>query len=180
MSEVLRSILLGTIGLDVALAAALYVGVRRGGLRCSARELRSLVVLGSVAVALQAVHFGEEMATGFYERFPALLGLAAWPPGFFAGFNVVWLAIWILATAGLGRWPLARLPIWFLAIASVANGIVHPLFSLRVGGYFPGLVTSPFVGVCGLVLLGRLTRFTGRGRDGMIGATPGTGAEAGE
>ena len=34
----------------------------------------------------------------------------------------------------------------FLAIGMVLNGIVHPLLSVRAGGYFPGLVTSPLVG----------------------------------
>jgi hypothetical protein len=52
----------------------------------------------------------------------------------------------------------ALFPLWFLAIGGVANGLAHPSFSLRTGGYFPGLVTSPLVGFASLLLLRRLAR----------------------
>ncbi|MBI2569230.1 MAG: hypothetical protein HYV63_19595 [Candidatus Schekmanbacteria bacterium] len=40
------------------------------------------------------------------------------------------------------------------------NGIGHPLFAVASGGYFPGLITSPLIGVAGVVLWGRLLRAT--------------------
>ena len=42
---------------------------------------------------------------------------------------------------------LAALAAWFLAIAGMFNGIAHPLLALASGGYFPGLVSSPFIAV---------------------------------
>jgi len=47
-----------------------------------------------------------------------------------------------------------------LAIAGAANGVAHPLMSVAVGGYFPGLATSPLIGVLGVVLLRRLLAVT--------------------
>ena len=45
-------------------------------------------------------------------------------------------------------------------VASVANGLLHPLLALNAGGYFPGLATSPLVAVVGGLLLARLSRVT--------------------
>jgi hypothetical protein len=103
----------------------------------------------------------EEAVTGFPERFPPLLGLPAWSSDFFVVFNLAWLSIWILSTIGLfrGYW-FALFPIWFFAIASIANGIAHPALALAVRGYFPGLITSPVVGVLGVLLWLRLQALT--------------------
>jgi hypothetical protein len=49
---------------------------------------------------------------------------------------------------------------WFLALAMMMNGIAHPLVAVWTGGYFSGLVTSPFVGVAGLWLWRRLVAAT--------------------
>jgi len=50
--------------------------------------------------------------------------------------------------------------IWFLAIASAVNGVAHPVLSLVSGGYFPGLWSSPLVGVAGVFLLRALPRLS--------------------
>jgi hypothetical protein len=161
VNDELRSVLVGTAGLGAAAIAAALLTVTRGGIGADAGELRASVRVAVVAVLLQAAHFAEELATGFRERFPELLGLSPWSPRFFVSFNLVWLAVWALSLRGLAaRRRLALFPLWFLAIAGVANGVAHPLFSALVGGYFPGLVTSPLVGVAGLVLLRRLLRVT--------------------
>jgi hypothetical protein len=55
-------------------------------------------------------------------------------------------------------------PLWFLGIACALNGLAHPLLALRSGGYFPGLITSPLVGVAGVLLLWRTLRVTAPGR----------------
>jgi hypothetical protein len=110
--------------------------------------------IATIAIVVQAGHFGEEYLHQFYLRFPAQLGLAPWSEGFFVSFNVIWLVAWLLAIASLIKFPrLAAFPLWFLAMASVANGVVHPLLSLSVGGYFPGLWSSPLVGILGVLLL---------------------------
>jgi len=54
----------------------------------------------------------------------------------------------------------AFFPVRFFAIGMVGNAIWHPLLCLATGGYFPGLWTSPFGGVIGVILLSRLRRFT--------------------
>lgn len=162
MTEELRSILLGTAGLSVAGVIALGLTLARGGVDASAPRLRTTVRLAAVALLFQAAHFAEEAATGFHHRFPELLGLARWSLRFFVSFNLAWLAIWALSIWGLSvRRRAALFPLWFLGIACVANGLAHPVLSVRAGGYFPGLVTSPLVGVVGTLLLRRLIAITG-------------------
>ena len=99
-----------------------------------------------VAVLVQALHLAEEATTGFHERFPALMGLPAMSFPLFLGFNLAWLGIWCASVPGVraGR-PLAYFAAWFLAIAGVLNGVGHPAFAIAVGGYFPGLFTSPLI-----------------------------------
>jgi len=110
-------------------------------------------------VACQALHFVEEAATGFPERFGPLLGVAEMPPRFFLGFNLAWLTIWIAAVWGVRSargW--AVFAAWFLAIAGTLNGVAHPALAVAAGGYFPGLITAPVVGAASVWLLVRLTR----------------------
>lgn len=131
---------------------------------------RQAVQIAWVAVVSQGTHFTEELLTGFHERFPALFGLDQMPLGFFVSFNVAWLAILSASVWGLGvRHRATLFPIWFLGAGCVANGVAHPSFSILVGGYFPGLVTSPVVGVVGVVLLRRLLLVT-RAADSPLGA----------
>jgi len=161
VSDALRSILLGTAGLGLAAALAILLTWMRGPVRADAAVLRAAARVAVVALCVQLAHFAEELATGFPRRFPAQLGLAPWPQGFFVAFNVFWLAVWAWsARALLARSRMALAALWFLAIAGMANAVVHPLLSLRAGGYFPGLVTSPLVGVAGCVLARKLCEVT--------------------
>ena len=156
MSDTLRSILTGTAGLDVAMVVAIILTVRRAP-RSAAPDF---LLLGWITLAIQGVHFSEELLTGFDRRFPVILGLAPWPETFFVSFNLVWLVIWAAALITLGHLRVALFPLWFLAIAAIANGIAHPLGSLAVRGYFPGLVSAPLLGLAGVLLFGRLMAFT--------------------
>jgi hypothetical protein len=80
---------------------------------------------------------------------------------FFVWFNVAWLGLWSASVWGLSaRYRPALFPLWFLSLASITNGIAHPSLSLVVGGYFPGLVSSPVVAFIGVVLLRCLLRVT--------------------
>ncbi len=150
--------LIGTAALWVALVIAiLIVTVTRPDRARLAGSVRSM----ALTVALQALHFAEEFVTGFYRLFPPRLGLAAWSAEFFLAFNAIWLALWpgAAAAAVAGRaTPVAAVLFWFLAIAAVGNGIAHPALALSAGGYFPGLVTAPLLGVAGLLLLRDLVR----------------------
>ena len=164
MSDELRSILLGTAGLSAGAVVALYLTLARGPADAGGPRPRDAIRIAVAATIAQAVHFVEEVATGFHHRFPEMLGLAPWSLGFFVPFNLVWLAIWALAIWGLvARRHAALFPLWFLGIAGVANGVAHPVLSLRAGGYFPGLVTSPLIGVAGVLLFRRLLAITAAG-----------------
>lgn len=161
MSDELYSILAGTAGLSVAAVVAAFLTASRPIGRADPAAQRRLIVLIAVAIALQTGHFTEELATGFYVRFPELLGLAPWSKAFFVSFNLFWIAVWLLSIVGVrAHLQIALFPIWFLGVGCVANGVAHPVFSMMVGGYFPGLYTSPLVGLAGVFLLRRLTAIT--------------------
>ena len=114
-----------------------------------------------IGLAAQSLHFMEEDVTGFAYRFPALLGLTPWPQNFFVVFNLIWLSVWILSAIGLQKgYRFALFPVWFFAIAAVANGIAHPLLAVIARGYFPGLITSPVIGFVGVLLGLRLFKLT--------------------
>ncbi len=151
------SLLPSAVILGLAALAAGWLAWRRVSADAEVRRRASQALL--VATLVQAVHFGEEAATGFDVRFPALLGLPPMPFAFFVGFNVAWLAAWLVAVPGVrGGRRLAYFAAWFLAIAGVLNGVGHPAFAVAVGGYFPGLVTSPCVAAAAAWLAIRLRR----------------------
>ena len=144
----------------VALAAFLLTVLRR-----SPETLVNERVAASCALALaaviQCVHFAEELLTRFHIRFPALFGLEPMPLWFFVIFNVAWIAVWIAAV------PLIRtsakpavFAAWFLALAGMLNGVAHPMMAAASLGYFPGLISSPFIGLAGVVLYRRLCSAT--------------------
>jgi hypothetical protein len=157
----LRSIFVGTAGLSVAAAVAVYLALSRGRPPCDLAGIRVAVRAAALATGLQAAHFVEELATGFHRRFPIELGLAPWPASFFLSFNLFWLVVWAVSGRRLpGRHAAALAALWFLGLAGVINAAAHPLLAVRAGGYFPGLVTAPLAGVAGFLLLRRLAAIT--------------------
>jgi hypothetical protein len=164
MDDGVSSILLGTSGLTLVAAVSLVLTVRRGAVALEhVSRIRQIAGLG---VLFQSVHFAEEATYRFYIRFPELLGLSPWTRDFFAAFNLTWLAVWVVALAGIDKLPrVCVFPLWLLAIASAANGAIHPLLSLAVAGYFPGLWSSVFVGIVGVMLIRVLVAATGARAD---------------
>lgn len=161
MSEELRSILTGTAGLTVAAVAAILLTVAR---RPAGPDVLATARIGPWfvgGITVQMAHFAEELVTGFHLRFPALLGLEPWPARFFVNFNLVWITVWLFAVPFVRRGvrPVFCV-VWFFSLAAMANGIAHPLLALGAAGYFPGLWTSPVLGLMGLVLWHRLWRAT--------------------
>jgi len=162
MGSEVGSILLGTSGLTFAALVALALTCARPNL--ATEYVPRIRRIAALAVLLQLAHFGEEYLFQFYVRFPELLGLVPWSAGFFVAFNLAWFVVWCLAIASIARFPRgAAFPLWFLAIASAANGIIHPLLALAVGAYFPGLWSSPFVGILGAMLLSAMASATSPG-----------------
>ena len=145
---------------SVAIVAVGLAQRRSSPVEAATERIAASIVLGA-ATAIQCVHFAEEWATGFHARFPALLGLEPMPLSFFVPFNLAWIAIWIVSMPflRLGR-GIAFFAAWFLAIAGILNGIAHPMMAIASGGYFPGLLTSPFIGIAGVILWLRLQRAT--------------------
>lgn len=123
--------------------------------RMAARALATTAVI-------QAIHFTEEALTDFPGRLGALFGLPAMPVSFFLVFNLGWLGIWAASVPGLRSARVgAFFAAWFLGIAGIINGIAHPALSVAAGAYFPGLLTSPFIGIAGVWLLRKLKATTG-------------------
>lgn len=169
MSEVLQSIFTGTIPLDVMIVAAVALTVTRGAGEPDPAARTRTAWIAAAALAVQSVHFAEELSAGFHYRFPELLGLHPWPVEFFASLNLFWIAVWALSLAGLRAGLHAALfPIWFLAVGGTVNGIAHPLLALTAGGYFPGPWTCPLSGLSGVLLLRQLRWLT---RDGRLAAS---------
>ncbi len=149
--------LLGLLPLGVVLAVAIAFTLARSIPRQDPAVRDPLVRLYLLGLALQCLHVIEEFTTDFYLEFPRFLGLAPWTPDFFVAFNLVWIAIWVLSAIGFREGiRLAMAPIWFFALGMAVNGVAHPALALAAGGYFPGLWTSPLVGVLGVVLSTRL------------------------
>lgn len=111
----------------------------------------------ALATAIQSGHFAEEWLTDFHARFPALFGLEPMPLSFFVAFNLTWIAIWIASVPLLrSARKSAFFAAWLLAIAGMLNGVAHPLMAVVSGGYFPGLISSQFIGLASLFLWKRL------------------------
>ena len=134
--------------LGIVALAAIFLARHRPSPPESIKERLTASYALALATGLQSIHFVEEAATGFHERFPALLGFPGMSFSFFVAFNLMWIAIWISSIPGLrSARPAAFFAAWFLAIAGMFNGIGHPLMAVAAGGYFPGLLSSPFIGL---------------------------------
>lgn len=156
----MTSILIGTSGLAALLLVSGLLTLSRPRIADGVVASRFATLTG-IAIAVQGLHFIEELLFGFHRKFPAQLGLEQWTDRFFVAFNLVWLVVWIAALLMVRQRIVAALwPLWFLAIALTANGIVHPLLALRAGGYFPGLYTAPLAALAGLALLREMGRIT--------------------
>jgi hypothetical protein len=155
------SALPGLAVLGLAALAALVLAIVRKSSPDNVMQRRAASRALSIALAVQVLHFGEELLTGFYEKFPALFGLPAMSITYFVSFNLIWIAIWVASIPGVTLGQRAALfAAWFLAIAAMINGVAHPALAIKAGGYFPGLVTSPFIAVAGILLWLRLRAAT--------------------
>jgi hypothetical protein len=141
--------------------AALRLSLIRTSSEQLAMERATASRVLAITTAIQVGHFAEELATDFHIRFPALFGLEPMPLSFFVAFNLLWILAWVTSVPLLraGR-PIAFFAAWFLALAGMLNGIAHPLMAAVSGGYFPGLVSAPFIGIASVLLWQRLRRAT--------------------
>lgn len=161
MSENVQSMFLAPAGLYLPLVVALVLALRRPPRRGAAGDRTKLVEAFLIGIACQCAHTIEEFVTGVHLLYPPLVGLVPLSAELFVGFNIFWLGVWVLSALGVLRGSrVAYFPVWFFGLAMCLNGILHPLLAVWVAGYFPGLVTSPIVGIMGVVVIQRLFAVT--------------------
>lgn len=113
-------------------------------------------------VLAQAAHSAEEYLGRLWESFPPaqfLTGLVSrdLETGFLV-INIslvafgVWCFYWPVRRGWASAIPLA----WFWVTIEMINGVGHPLWSIRQGGYTPGVATAPVLLVLALFLSRRL------------------------
>jgi hypothetical protein len=122
-------------------------------------------------VAAQAAHSVEEYAGRLWVSFPParwVSGLVSTDPerGFVAvNLALVAFGLWCVLWPVRRGWAVATTLAWGWAVVETINGVGHPLWALRQGGYTPGVATAPLL----LVLAIHLARQAAR--EGT-GATP--------
>jgi hypothetical protein len=111
------------------------------------------------ALAWQFVHFLEEYFTGFQYRWPVeIFEARPYPDRQFVAINVGSYTLFVLSgIALLKNIPEFVMPaVFFVVMGVVGNGIQHPIYSVMVRGYFPGLWTSIPNLIIGPILLREL------------------------
>lgn len=114
-------------------------------------KVSRVTVVFSALVLAQFAHSTEEYVGRFWESFPParfLTGLVSsdreW--GFMVlSSALVAFGLWCLAFPVHKEWPSAMRFIWFWIVLEIINGSVHPVWTLRQGGYTPGVVTAPIL-----------------------------------
>ena len=136
---------------------------------------RTKAAFGALVVT-QAAHSIEETVGRLWESFPPaafLAGLVSRDREFaFILLNCVLVAFgfWCLLWPVRRDWRSATSLLWFWVIIETINGIGHPAWSLRQGGYTPGVFTAPVLLVLALYL-GSQLRSTPRPVSPTAGAT---------
>lgn len=111
-----------------------------------------------VALAVQCIHFIEEYVGEIYIRLPELFDLPPIKKDDFVLFNLGAYAVFILGGIALFRnyRRLMVIPIFFVLLGVMANGIIHVLLALWTSSYFPGLYTALIYLILGPYLIGML------------------------
>lgn len=119
--------------------------------------IRHKMAFGAL-VLTQAAHSVEEYVGRLWETFPPARFLTELVSqdqerGFLL-INVALVAfgVWCFVWPIRRDWPTAALLGWIWVTIEVINGVGHPLWSLRMGGYTPGVVTAPVLLVIALYL----------------------------
>ena len=157
----LSSYLPSIVALGTILAVAALITAARPRVRADVSQSRRFLVVAALTIAAQALHFLEELGSGFFVEFPAFFGLPPFTKTAFVVFNVAWIGIWVIALVLVRAGSIfATWPLWFLGLAAVLNLLAHPVLAMRAGAYFPGLFTAPLVGLFGVLLVRELIRLT--------------------
>ena len=115
-------------------------------------------------ILVQAAHSIEEYVGRLWESFPPtrfVTGLVSSnPERAFVALNVLLLAfgVWCFLWPVRRGWPVAVAMGWLWAVLEIVNGFGHLLWSIREGGYTPGLATAPILLVLAVYLAYQLRR----------------------
>jgi len=120
-----------------------------------------------VLVLAQAAHSMEEYVGRLWESFPParfVSGLIS--PDLEFGFlvvnvSLVTFGIWCFAWPVRRGWSSAVPLAWAWVTVEVINGIGHSLWTLRQGGYTPGVATAPVLLVLALYMALQLRHVAG-------------------
>jgi len=119
-------------------------------------------------ILTQAAHSIEECFGRLWESFPPahfVAGLisADLERGFIIG-NVCLVAFgaWCFLWPVRRGWQVAPLLLWFWITIETINGIGHQLWTLRQGGYTPGVATAPVLLALAIYLAFQMLRSTPR------------------
>ena len=119
-------------------------------------------LLFALLILTQAAHSIEEYAGRLWESFPPAYFVSGLVSGDrelgFLAINValVTFGVWCFLFPVLRRWPSARGIALGWALVECVNGVGHPLWSLRQGGYTPGLATAPVLLLLAVTLIASL------------------------
>ena len=115
-------------------------------------------------ILAQIAHSAEEYIGRLWESFPParfLSGLVSsnHEVGFVAiNSALVTFGVWCLLFPVRKGWPSAVGFMWFWVVLEIINGIGHPAWTLRQGGYTPGVLTAPILLVSALYLAVQLRK----------------------
>lgn len=122
---------------------------------------RSATTFG-LLILTQAAHSIEEYAGRLWESFPParfVSGLVSDDLRFgflLANVALVTFGVWCYLWPVSQRWRSARAFALGWALVELINGVGHPLWSLRQGGYTPGVATALLLGPLAVALLVQL------------------------
>jgi len=123
--------------------------------------MRRHQLLFGLLILTQAAHSIEEYSGRLWESFPPayfVSGLVSTDREL--GFLVLNAALvtfgtWCYLVPIRRRWPSAAGITLGWSLIELINGVGHPLWSLRQGGYTPGLATAPVLLVLAIILIAR-------------------------
>ncbi|HUF66749.1 MAG TPA: HXXEE domain-containing protein [Gemmatimonadaceae bacterium] len=127
------------------------------------RNRRFEVAFGALVLA-QAAHSIEEFAGRLWETFPPARAFTSLissdlRQGFLViNVSLVAFGVWCFFWPIRHGWRSAAAFAWFWIAIQLINGIGHPVWSLRQGGYTPGVATAPVLLVLALYLATQTAR----------------------
>lgn len=121
----------------------------------------SVVPIYFLSLGVQFLHFAEEFVTGFNVRWPVeIFSAAPYDVNSFILVNMI--SYFFFCIAGIAMLKNIKFPIliaWFFIIMGVCiQAIQHTVYSIMVGGYFPGLYTSLVCYILGPILIVKMMR----------------------